>query len=921
MAELKITKPIGVLNRAIKVSFKDFFTNLGKAVISGIASEWVGASKSVIDTIGSIRLKEEKPEELAWQLIFISITSATDRLVEEAVKGTHLNPVDKDKIEPLAEKLNVVLEGHKVTINHLFFDDPRSCELLKLYREPFRDWLVTFGLEEERAAATTARLSSYFILELNQEWGRRWDAYKAVAQAIETPFTKADRDERSWQRYLSFLEQQIEQPMFEESFSLNSVYIPTRASYRRAIKAKGKKPREEEQRTKPKFERHIVDLDQNLAEWALNCKKSDALRVISGGPGSGKSSFCKKFAADHAAEFSAKNIMTLMVPLHHFDPSEDSLVEGVEKFLAEPPALLSYNPLRFEKDGQSVLLIFDGLDELAQSGRVGGEVAAGFVRSLLAPLHKANVLTTRLRIILTGRELVVNTLRNFHREDRCYLEMLPYVIQASRYRNDAESRQEKLFDADERLRHDQRDDWWRHYGEASGRDYQEMPKEMKGEQLDEITAEPLLNYLVALATAGGMNVKDSTTRNEVYQELIRGVWARGWENRLVRQHRAIAEVSEEEFFRVLEEIALATWHGDGRKTTVSSIVEHCSDSGLTSLLEKVTEGAKQGVTSLLAAFYFKQAQGDETYEFTHKSFGEHLAARRILRLMRRIHQECESRQDSFDRGYDHRQALVEWAKVTGQAPIDSYRYEFLCREVRLQASAREASSWQRTFAQLWQHAVIYSTPMEELGAISFREMLRRRNNAEETLLAAHSACGLRAGQRAHLEWSTEHRECVGCWLHQVRGQRRNGDPSAVVGALTNLSLVGLELGMQDLSGGNLDCSDLSYAHLRKAIFSRASLRSVRLVGADLVEADLTKADLTKANMTDVDLRGASLPIADLTGANLAGADLERANLSDANLTGANLAGADLRGADLGGANLNGAKLSGAKHLPPRLRGP
>ena len=58
----------------------------------------------------------------------------------------------------------------------------------------------------------------------------------------------------------------------------------------------------------------------------------------------------------------------------------------------------------------------------------------------------------------------------------------------------------------------------------------------------------------------------------------------------------------EDFLRVLEEIGLAAWHGDGRSTTVREIEEHCQASGVGILLKDFQEGAKAGVTRLLAAF-------------------------------------------------------------------------------------------------------------------------------------------------------------------------------------------------------------------------------------------------------------------------------------------------------------------------------
>jgi hypothetical protein len=88
--------------------------------------------------------------------------------------------------------------------------------------------------------------------------------------------------------------------------------------------------------------------------------------------------------------------------------------------------------------------------------------------------------------------------------------------------------------------------------------------------------------------------------------------------------------------------------------------------------------------------------------------------------------------------------------------------------------------------------------------------------------------------------------------------------------------------------------------------SRASLPQVMLAGANLVQTNLSSAELSGANLTGANLTGANL-----TGANLTGANLTGANLIGANLTGANLIGANLLGVNLNLVNLTNACLARA----------
>ena len=60
----------------------------------------------------------------------------------------------------------------------------------------------------------------------------------------------------------------------------------------------------------------VIDLETELEKWLDKSDKHDAIRIISGGPGSGKSSLTKIWAAKLSAQGKIK---VLFVPLHHFN--------------------------------------------------------------------------------------------------------------------------------------------------------------------------------------------------------------------------------------------------------------------------------------------------------------------------------------------------------------------------------------------------------------------------------------------------------------------------------------------------------------------------------------------------------------------------------------------------------------------------
>ena len=112
------------------------------------------------------------------------------------------------------------------------------------------------------------------------------------------------------------------------------------------------------------------------------------------------------------------------------------------------------------------------------------------------------------------------------------------------------------------------------------------------------------------------------------------MYERGWG---AKRHPTSNSLKRGEFDRLLEELALAAWHGAGRTITESEVERACERAGLTEQLQAFKEGARAGAINLLAAFYFRQAGkiegGERTFEFTHKSFGEYLTVRRLVRAI------------------------------------------------------------------------------------------------------------------------------------------------------------------------------------------------------------------------------------------------------------------------------------------------
>ena len=129
----------------------------------------------------------------------------------------------------------------------------------------------------------------------------------------------------------------------------------------------------------------------------------------------------------------------------------------------------------------------------------------------------------------------------------------------------------------------------------------------------------------------------------------------------------------------------------------------------------------------------------------------------------------------------------------------------------------------------------------------------------------------------------------------------------------------------DLSGAILDRADLSFANLQQAKLVETSIVDAILLETDMQGANLQFAKLQSASLRKTKLQGANLFLARAEGANfsfanLQGAVLKLAWLHGANFESARLDGADMRNSELQGANFTAAFLDGADLQYAKLQG-
>ena len=925
-------KDLAFWARPIKIGAMGLFTSIAKASISATVGKWDEVAKDSLDGLTTIGMGATPPQ-LAGRLLKRSMNRAVHQLLRDYFRILHREPSSElaKRMGKVAADVDRQLAEVTVELNEELFEKPREVAILPIFEEKLEYWLTHYRADqadekgdEFNPKAIAARLGSYFVYAMHGELRDGNSTYEPLLQHIKTEVAEAWRRERHWKAYRHWFDRELDQPLFgSEDFGLRQIFVWPRAWYLEKNSVEpGERDNDEREYDDdarlmgtPKESRSVVELREALDHWLEEKNPKDAVRVISGDPGSGKSSFLRMYVQHRLNQGDH----VVFIPLHLLNVKSD-LAESVASYCHQIDTCPS---LRIDKDsGESKLLLaFDGLDELAKQGVVGKRVAEDFVEEVCRTVAVRNTSGTRLQVIISGRPIAIQNVEPKFRQESQVLHVFPYFVSADERKG--KSGRYRYSGRTELLELDQRNEWWRRYGELKGLNLEGLPEKMGSSLLDDITAQPLLNYLLALVQ-NEIDFERDVNRNQIYRKLLGRVWKRDWDP--AQTHRSQQDVTLEEFTELLEEMALTAWHDRERLTTVAAVETRCQGTRLESVLNAYKKKCDDGVGQLFAAFYFRKSDqikgAEETFEFTHKSFGEYLTACRIVGTLDELHQQFAEADQRRGRSivWNEREALLAWLKVCGPATISGDLREYLDNEICLRDDLEEL---QATLVRLLNENLRSNMPCEELAGKTFGEMLDLSRNAEEALLVLHSCCATQTKEVSDIEWPAPN--SAGTLMKRLQRQRVGSANSQALESLNHLNFLNQHLEFTDFFSANLKGANLRRARLQRAALQGANLYEARLHGADLHGANLHEAKLRGADLQGAYLQGAKLQGADLHGAKLHEAKLQWADLYEARLHGADLQRADLyeaklRGADLQGAKLQGANLQGANLYEARLHG-
>ena len=643
----------------------------------------------------------------------------------------------------------------------------------------------------------------------------------------------------------------------------------------------------------------VCNLHEEINSWISQNDTDDNLKVISGGPGSGKSSFAKILASELAEK---SDIPVLFIPLHRFKIS-DYLPEAIKKFLDNHSILTRDNLLEESK----LLLIFDGLDELSMQGSNSKEVANNFTEELKEVLKDKKNL--HWKAIITGRELSIQQQQNKLKKRKTVIHLLPYFVN--------KDDRDDFDDPDNLLLEDQRHEWWQKFSDLKNKSFDGLPAILATENLEPITKEPLLNYLLSLSyLRQDIEFTSETNLNQIYADLLDSVHERKYTDS--RTHTGINNIGKETFIRILEEIALVVWHESGRTASIDKIMERCKEAGLGSYFEKFKGDAESGVVRLLMAFYFREfdgSQGNKSFEFTHKSFGEYLTARRIMLELEIMLEEVERGRKRPGSGWTLEDAFEKWIRLCGQQPIDGYLSNFLEGEMKVLAESKHGLStienYQRLVMELIQMAVNGQSPIKKLGLNTFDNDLNHSRNSGKALLKLQSLCAKRT-KKVIEDVRYKDKKSFDTWLNLLDYRLMSGLESLF---LKNMEMHSIYL-VSNFSFSIFDNANLSFSGFNMSKFNSTSFKNAELIcvnfessifeGVSFNKAVLVESSFEKSNIKNTSFESSNLSSADFTENSTETTRFITANLENANLTGAKFSNTNFAGANFKNTNLNGA---------------
>jgi hypothetical protein len=377
----------------------------------------------VADALGSFReafdefTKENlTPEQAAWALWCETLS----RALADSLKTARVTVLqtDDELQQVIASFLGDAFEagaafGEKDLI------DPTNFQGYQPVRDAFPDFLRRIDPEMPRHASLEPlrrELDNCLRRDLVQAWSGNLERYGQITARLEGPVAEGAKRQGAWMRHYGWIRDKFENaPVFspddlELKVKLRDVYVRLRCVRHEEIEEEedtggpSAPAREHSGEKHRKRIAHVGTLHEEVQRWLdAPAAADDPIRVVAGGPGSGKSSFARAFACDTLRDTAWR---VILVELQHMKLSGD-LRDDLAKYFqhrSSTGAGFYDDPLRWRaEDTTPHLLIFDGLDELARSDVRAADLTRRFIDNLKWMLRQSSEPGRPIKALVLGR--------------------------------------------------------------------------------------------------------------------------------------------------------------------------------------------------------------------------------------------------------------------------------------------------------------------------------------------------------------------------------------------------------------------------------------------------------------------------------------------------------------------------------------
>lgn len=862
---------------------------------------------------------EDSPENRAWVWAFKTLSYATsDLLKTEQLKA----PLSENHDAAVKEFLDAATQFNGKELDGLAILNPGLSPIFDNAHNALGSMILKATTGHNLGLST---LSERFKQALRTGSNRTLCEDPTYFRILEDALTglagEGARRDGHWARHAHWISHQFtDAPIFspneEDIIPLEAVYLPLRCFWHENHKIIKEDGTETQSTTA-----HVANLHHTTHTWLSKDAKYNPLLVVTGGPGSGKSSYARAFAHE---VIQAGGHRVLFIQLQHMTLT-GSLDEDIARYIDRRDTStgkygspgLPGNPLNWRKTDQTpLLMIFDGLDELSTKEEDGERYARELLLALKVMLSPLNSDGTPIRALVLGRNLACQSAMSAASIDiKNMLNVAPIAkmdkgtCMMSFYHDDKD-----IKDPGDLMKHDQRFEYWRNWAYLKGLDAHKIPEAITAESMKELNAEPLLLHLLIISKYCGEDWEIAVdNKNFVYEDILQKIFERNKE----KDHFRSAGITEDLFFELMECLGISAWRGNGRTGGEDDF----------RLIRKLHLNKEKKFKSFPAAnlksvalnIHTRAGQDDMSsgFEFIHKSFGEYLAARGLLFHALKTAQSLHEKEPE-----DVEQS---WSQIIGGAELTNEIVHFLYNEARRVLSPKKSLEPKSALTDFINWVIINGFSVHKTNPdLAWSELVIKHRCAVSALIASTSAI---ATAIPIGDWSSN--EFDAPWTINIRWPKDDlvvvkrivSDigitvESPIISALRRINLSDQRLWDTSLSRTNFEGADLRSATLTWNLcigtnFENANLRgidapSARLIDSNLMNCDLSKSDLSYAYFEGVDMRNCNLTLSSLR--NIDASSRTGLGYSSVNeVSGSiNFFGAILTGADLSDADLSGA---------------